>query len=251
MIRLTLSVALAASLAFACSSEPEPPAPPPEAPAAVPTDEKPEAEDEKAEAEPAAEPQQIVATLGAAEGKVTVNRKPAEVGQELAQGDVVQTKGKKSSADIHMTDGSRIRLGAKAKLQLSKVETEVSVKLLLGKLYSWISPGTPYEVETTNAVAGVRGTKFFVEEKKAKTYVCVCEGTVAVKGEKNEEEVVLTAGQDSYARRKKAGPATDSSAQMIDDLNAVFDSLKPAEEAAPEEGEDAAPDEEEGEEPEK
>lgn len=243
MTRWTLSVALTFALVSACSSDPEPAAPPPDAPPAA--EDTPKAEPEP---EPAPEPEPIVASLGKTAGKVTVNKKPAKEGQELTQGDVVQTKGKKSSADIFMTDGSRIRLGPKAKLELSKVEKEVSVKLLLGKLYSLITPGTPYEVTTANAVAGVRGTKFFVEEKKAKTYVCVCEGEVAVKGSKDEGETLVKAGQDSYVQRKKAGEATESPEKMINDLNAIFDEMKPAdtaEQPAPEEEAEDAPEGEE------
>ncbi|MEL6544867.1 MAG: FecR family protein [Myxococcota bacterium] len=222
---LTLTLSL---VAFAgCSSEPEaPPAPPPaeEAPKAENTEDaaKEPAEDEAAPEEKTA----IVATIGAMNGKVTVNKKPATVGQELAAGDVIATK-KRANADIYMSDNSRVRLGANARLEVGSIDVEkgLSVNLLLGKLYSWITPGTGYEVVTGNAVAGVRGTKFYVEEKKKKTYVCVCEGEVAVKGDKNDEEIALKEGFDLYARRKKASAPKESPARMLKDVNSVFDEL--------------------------
>lgn len=234
-LRLAL-IALILALG-ACSSEPEaPPAPPPEQPA---EGEKTAAEGEEKEPEAAVEEKKapIAATIGAIDGKATVNRKPAKPGQALSAGDVVATK-RRGHVDIHMNDGSRVRLGPGSRLEIGKISDEegVSVSLALGKLYSWITPGTPYEVVTSNAVAGVRGTKFFVEEKKRKSYFCVCEGTIAVKGDQNEAEIELKEGFDLYARRKKAGDPKESAAQMIDDLNGVFDELAAAGESALQEG---------------
>ncbi len=224
-LRLAL-LSLAFSLA-ACSSEPEaPPAPPPEQ--AGEEGDSAEAEAAEPEAEAKEEKQPIAATIGALKGKATVNKKPAKSGQALSAGDVIATK--KGELDIHMNDGSRVRLGPGARLEIGKISDEegVSVSLALGKLYSWITPGTPYEVVTGNAVAGVRGTKFFIEEKKRKSYFCVCEGTIGVKGPKDDDEVALEAGYELYARRKKAGEPKESADKMIGSINAIFDQLKPA-----------------------
>lgn len=247
MIR-SFTVAAGAALGlffFACSSDTDVPAAPPESGAveeaveAVPSEEVEEAESKTAE------PREILARLGAKQGKVLINRKPAELDQELAPGDVIVTRGGRSHADIYMTDNSRVRLGPNARLEFSEAGQRVSVKLLLGKLYSWITPGTSYDVTTSSAVAGVRGTKFFVEEKRNKSYYCVCEGTIAVKAERSEEEVLLEAGDDLYVKRKKAGEPQESSATMIDGLNSVFDELGAAAEADSEEGDES----EEGEKP--
>lgn len=241
---VTASAALGLFL-FACSADTDAPPAPPESGAveeaveAVPPEEVEEKESKTVE------PKAILARLGAKKGKVLINRKPAELEQELAPGDVIVTRGGRSHADIYMTDNSRVRLGPNARLEFKEAGQRVSVKLLLGKLYSWITPGTSYDVATSSAVAGVRGTKFFVEEKRNKSYYCVCEGTIAVKAERTEDEVLLKAGDDLYVKRKKAGEPQESSATMIDSLNGVFDELGAAADSAPEAGGEA----EEGEKP--
>jgi hypothetical protein len=59
-----------------------------------------------------------------------------------------------------------------------------SVKLLAGTLWSFLPSGqASYEVVSANAVAGVRGTIFYVEAPKpTETYVCACDGEVELQG---------------------------------------------------------------------
>jgi hypothetical protein len=60
-------------------------------------------------------------------------------------------------------------------------------------LWSFIDDGTEYEVVTDNAVAGVRGTVFFVQaKKKGKTYVCACHGNLQItaKNQKSFDKLV-------------------------------------------------------------
>lgn len=170
-------------------------------------------------------PTDLKAALIGLEGKVRVNGKPAKVGRGLKVGDQINA-GKKSWADVELTGGSRIRLAARSKLTIEDEGPQFSVRLALGKLYSLIAPGTRYQVQTSNAVAGIRGTAFFVEEKKNKSYFCVCEGEIGVKGPKDDTETVLKAGFDlSVSKRKKTG-APKASPSMMNMVNSVFEEMK-------------------------
>ncbi len=260
---ISASIAVVVSLSFACSDDiPEVPtdeaAVAPEAGAegnpdeAAKADAEPaEGEEKPAEAKEDEAPKAIVASIGIIEGKVLVNKKPAKAGQALEEGDTIKAK-KKGFADIYFTDGSKFRLTG-GSLVLKTFEKEVSIKLVLGKLYSWVNSGTPYDVETVNGTAGVRGTKFFVEAKKKKTYICVCEGTVMATGLHKKDagkEIAVEAGFDLNLVKKKPAKAPKASPSMAKMTNVVFDDMAakapkaeaPKDEAAPEgDDKEAAP----------
>lgn len=96
---------------------------------------------------------------------------------------------------VALADGTEIEMGA-GRIVLehpevgtvrSNARSRVSLKsksrvaLLAGKLWATILPQRAgFEVETSNAVAGVRGTEFFVEHGDGRTRVAVVEGEVEV-----------------------------------------------------------------------
>lgn len=144
--------------------------------------------------------------LGAPGAKVSLLDGSAEVsrgsakplalksGSALAEGDVVQTKDK-SRMEIAFADGSVLRLGANTKLKLTEArfgadkQRNVSVSVWVGRLWANVAKALgakdTFEVETQNAVAGVRGTSFAVQASAdLSAVVRVYAGTVGVrKGE--------------------------------------------------------------------
>jgi hypothetical protein len=89
-------------------------------------------------------------------------------------------------------------------------------KTLLKRGYLWISatlsPGRTMSVATSNAVAGVRGTKFSVLKDAAGTDVCTCKGTVQV-SLKDGKSIDVTSGmygrittQGTMGQPKKGKP---------------------------------------------
>jgi hypothetical protein len=111
-------------------------------------------------------------------------------GSSLRIGDHVRT-GKKSRIEIHLVDASVIRLGSNTTLVIDTVlvadngEREIKSSLLSGQAYANVSKQpnetSKFEINTKNAIAGVRGTAFRIDANKdASTVVRVYIGAVAV-----------------------------------------------------------------------
>jgi ferric-dicitrate binding protein FerR (iron transport regulator) len=114
------------------------------------------------------------------EGKVTVNGKAAKVGDAFAASVTLEVA-KKGRAVVTLAPGTFVELRAGTKLTLgSSTRKTTSLKLLTGAIWSFVAKESSYEVETANAVAGVRGTVYYVEAKKTETYVCDCDGKLEV-----------------------------------------------------------------------
>lgn len=113
-------------------------------------------------------------------GKVLVNGQYAKIGQIVKKGDFVKTANdEKSFADIKFAD-YHIRL-KKGEMKIQSSGKYPIFNLFDGKLYSAVkklAKKNSFRVETSTAVLGVRGTKFFTQAYPSKTYVCVCEGIV-------------------------------------------------------------------------
>jgi hypothetical protein len=116
--------------------------------------------------------------------------KPLKKGGEVSIGDAVKT-GDKARLELSLPDGSRLRLGAASKVTLSQGqfqgdERKVSVTMWVGRLWAKVAKKlgdeSKFEVETANAVAGVRGTSFTViANQDLSALVRVYSGTVGVR----------------------------------------------------------------------
>jgi hypothetical protein len=116
--------------------------------------------------------------------------KALEKGGQVTAGDAVKT-GEKSRLELTLPDGSRLRLGAASKVTLSEgqfkgAERRVSVTMWVGRLWAKVAKElggeSKFEVETANAVAGVRGTSFTViANQDLSALVRVYSGTVGVR----------------------------------------------------------------------
>lgn len=106
------------------------------------------------------------------------------------ENDIVETQAG-TKLELKLKDGSVIRIGPTSKLQLKsayfgdKGEKKFSAKLLFGRVWSKVSGlvGTEskFEIETDNAVAGVRGTTFRVDAARDRSVlVRVYAGSVAM-----------------------------------------------------------------------
>jgi ferric-dicitrate binding protein FerR (iron transport regulator) len=113
----------------------------------------------------------MVVSLLEGEAKVASGAEPARpiaIGDALHEGDQVQT-GVATHVEIRLMTGSIIRLGESTTAVLREAPPEggrFRLKLLAGNFWAHVSKllaGDRFEVETENAVAGVRGTEFRVE----------------------------------------------------------------------------------------
>jgi hypothetical protein len=107
------------------------------------------------------------------------------------QGDVLETA-RRTRLEVKLVDASVVRLGptSKAVVQAAAFgktveDRKVSAKLVVGQVWANVAKAiggeARFEVQTENAVAGVRGTTFRVDAAKDKSVVVkVYSGTVAV-----------------------------------------------------------------------
>jgi hypothetical protein len=136
----------------------------------------------------------------AAAGKITYMKGTVEafssgtwaklkVGDSVYGGQMIRTA-KKSRVEIVLADDSVIRLGSMSKVKINEAlykqgASQFSAKMFRGKAYAVASKlvggDSKFEVTTSNAVAGVRGTTFRIDSKQDKsTVVRVYTGAVAV-----------------------------------------------------------------------
>lgn len=128
------------------------------------------------------------------EGKGTVTsggkKSPLSKGGTVRENDIVETEDK-AKLELELKDGSVIRVGPGSKMELKSAhfgaqgEKSFSTKLFFGRVWSKVSglvgKESKFEVETDNAVAGVRGTTFRIDAKKDKSMlVRVYAGSVAM-----------------------------------------------------------------------
>ncbi len=109
---------------------------------------------------------------------------------DVFEGDVLKTE-PESRVEAKLEDKSVLRLGPDSRLRIEtakfqkKAETkQVSVKLIVGRAWASVSKlfgSSSFDVHTSNAVAGVRGTAFGVDSGKDKsTTVRVFSGKVLI-----------------------------------------------------------------------
>ncbi|MCC6809047.1 MAG: FecR domain-containing protein [Deltaproteobacteria bacterium] len=115
------------------------------------------------------------ATVVYVEGNVAIERAGKKqallLGATLAEEDFVVTE-EDSQIRVRLPDRSLLRVGPRSRVQLSKMSfpdaqtKTVSVKLIVGRLWASVSkllgPSSKFEIESANAVAGVRGTELEV-----------------------------------------------------------------------------------------
>jgi hypothetical protein len=120
------------------------------------------------------------------EGQVTVDGKPAAIGDTVPLGATVATADA-SLCEIEFNQKNAIRLGASTtfvfnpgNLQQGSELKKGTLILVLKKLAT-VAGGPSFTVRTPSAVAGVRGTSFFINAVDASTtYICSCNGAVHV-----------------------------------------------------------------------
>lgn len=128
--------------------------------------------------------------------------------KRLAAGDKIELGGdvhmRRGRAVIELDGGVTLRIFPKSKLRLSSSKR---VLLLAGKIWAKVvslAGGEKFAVETSNAVAGVRGTEFVVERHDGRTKLAVIEGKVAFANTKKPTaEVVVVASQSSVVEAEK------------------------------------------------
>ena len=127
-----------------------------------------------------------IPTMTYLEGDVTINGMNAGIGDKVPLGAVVKTAAA-SLADIVFNVRNAIHLSENTTLVFNPYNLQTgsdlkqgTLTLVLKKLSATVT-GPSFLVRTPSAVAGVRGTSFFIKvESPTSTYVCACNGVVQV-----------------------------------------------------------------------
>ncbi len=138
------------------------------------------------------------------EGDVTVRsgsqEREAAIGDSLGAGDVVTT-GSASLAVIDVGNATTLKLREKTTLALDSIGEQTAVTLTAGGVFTSIvrKLAGGFSVRTSSAVAGVRGTEFFVAYGRAidrlpDVWLCVNQGTVEVTLPESGRSVLVREG---------------------------------------------------------
>lgn len=143
-------------------------------------------------------------TLVYVEGDVTLqtgpDRRDAAIGDSIGPGDVVVT-GPRSLAEIDLAHHTTVKLKERTTLAIDSIGDLTSVTLSAGGVFTNISQKLTgrFSVKTDTAIAGVRGTQFFVAfgrtiDAKPDVWLCVNEGSVEVAIPQTGQTVVVPKG---------------------------------------------------------
>ena len=138
------------------------------------------------------------------DGDVLVTQGSSEadafIGMEVGEGDTVETL-EDSLAVIRLAEGTEIKMRESTVLSLDSLGEQVSINLTQGGVFSRVyrQAVDRYDVRTHSAVAGVRGTEFFVAygrtiDDQPDIWLCVNEGSVEVAITETNEKVIVEEG---------------------------------------------------------
>ena len=152
------------------------------------------------------------ALLSKLKGEVKINGVVAKEGQKVQTGEEISALGKTSSVQLTYEDGSRSLLrNGKMKIAGDSSDKETIIELAQGILFASKNKSQKsFSVKTKSASMGVRGTKFYVEEKADETYLCVCEGSVEIKNAISSQ--LVNKNEDAHVKENtefKKTPAND------------------------------------------
>lgn len=165
-----------------------------------------------------------VANVSKIHGTAFINKQKIKEGAEIAEGMEVKIPKKGDYIEIKFQNGHIVRfMGATVKVETLNPKNTL-FNLVKGKIFSAIktlTQGETFDIKTKQASFAVRGTRFFIDESKKNSYLCVCDGVVATKSDKGEVEVKkdedLTVSSSSGDLK-----AVAASKRMIEIGNKVF-----------------------------
>jgi tetratricopeptide (TPR) repeat protein len=154
--------------------------------------------------------EQWVAKVVSVQGTVEVQRagesawNPVSLNDTLCPGDTVRAQ-RRSRANLALVNESVLRLNQMTTLTLGEFNKEQQtsvVDLLKGAGHFISRQPRALEVQTPFAIAGVRGTEFFINVEENQTFLSIFEGSVLASNKAGE--LLLASGQSAVAEKGKA-----------------------------------------------
>lgn len=139
---------------------------------------------------------------------------------ELFAADRIET-GPEGKAKLAFENGDVVYLGPNSALDLSAEQGKEAMKIdlnLTGKLRALVNrrPDRSFQVRTVNAVVGVKGTDFVVEEAGSQTRVATFNGLVALASAKSGQSVDVPPGkQGSISPSGEVMPLTEIAGDIL------------------------------------
>lgn len=180
-------------------------------------------------------------TIHYLEGEVTVNRRPAEIGQIVGLGSAIET-GSGSMCEIVFGEKNVFRLLENTLAAFSLNEATIELKRgAIGAVFNKLTgldaegPGS-FRIQSPQVVGGVRGTAFFIKAvDEATTYLCTCFGTIEQQGVGSKSSNEVSAGHHAAytytvtgngIRTQKAGLLYHDD-ELMDDIARTIDAEIP------------------------
>lgn len=146
---------------------------------------------------------------------------------EIPEGAIIKTM-EQSTATLRLASGSMVRLGSSTTVSLTRLEQsspaakrQERIKVTVGKMWASVmklfGDNSRFEVEVGNAVAGVRGTEFFVEATPQGYQFTLSEGEVVIKVD-NETLTLSRPGESVNGDQNGLGKVIVLSAEQLEKL---------------------------------
>ena len=153
--------------------------------------------------------EQWVAKVVSVQGTVEVKKvgearwQPVELNDTYCPGDEIRA-GENSRANLALINEAVLRLNQNTSMTLGEFKEEQTslVDLFKGAAHFFSRKPRSLEVQTPFAIAGVRGTEFFIEVQEEQTFLSIFQGEVLAQNKYGQ--LTVTSGQSAVAERGKA-----------------------------------------------
>ncbi len=163
------------------------------------------------------------------EGEVTLDGRECETGQAVQTGATIRT-GPASTCDIVFGSHTVMRLREKTTVVFDLEPQSLGVRMPAGSLAVLFNKvralGRTFRVSTNSAIAGVRGTSFFVQvEDENSTYVCACYGEVGVAARGVADTVLASTNHSARRFTLRDGSTRIENPGLLYHDNALMESV--------------------------
>lgn len=163
------------------------------------------------------------------EGEVTLDGRECEIGQAVQTGATIRT-GPASTCDIVFGSHNVMRLREKTTVVFDLEPQSLGVRMPAGSLAVVFNKvralGRTFRVSTNSAIAGVRGTSFFVQvEDENSTYVCACYGEVGVAARGVADTVLASTNHSARRFTLRDGSTRIENPGLLYHDNALMESV--------------------------
>ncbi len=154
--------------------------------------------------------------------KVSNSWKNAKSGQKIFVGDSIRT-GLRSTAEIKYDDETRTRIGSRSNIIVADRKINIMKGYIWGKVDKRKTKGL--KIITSNAIASIVGTEFFVEVEDKNTIITVLEGEISFEANKKDATKKTSVKAGNFAKIDVNGNVIESGPMDTPKVLAKYDEL--------------------------